>query len=494
MAKRGYAVRHYGRPRTKKNGRKYKDWYVIISRDGREIEHIRANPNTEAEAKRLKFRKMQELHVGNYVPDAETMTFGEAARQFLEHFKTRIDGPNADRSDTSLEAYERNFRCHFLPRFGHLKLTKVPPLVRDYVDELKQQYEANTVRGIYRTLRSVFTFAHERLGLPDLLKDVCVDLPPARKRSQDEIITFDEFHGLLRYLEQKPDGMTKLEWLQVTVMVCLAGLQGLRVGEIAGTDCEDCDLLNWKQRVLRQLRETGRIAPPKYNSIRDIDHDPITHKALSDYREFKSNWSGPLLLDRFGKRINSKSIRPRLEKVMNGVGLNGKYGPHILRHFAGSLWVNRGVAIEKVSRQLGHKSREFTYRTYIHEIAALENRGRVAMQSLGAALPGIQASLPPPVEPAPMTVAAQTVTPTERVIAVNAKVTGLPDNAPQWMPYAVCLLQQGRGVGAVAKELGLTRPGLTRAFWRLGLPSPTAIRRTNTDKRVANLLETNASM
>jgi len=60
--KRGYSVRVYGRARTKKNGRKYKDWYVIISLNGKEIEHIKAEPNTEAAAKELKFRRW-----GNFI-------------------------------------------------------------------------------------------------------------------------------------------------------------------------------------------------------------------------------------------------------------------------------------------------------------------------------------------------------------------------------------------------------------------------------------------
>ena len=46
-------VRVYGRSRTKKNGRKYKDWYVIVSQNGKEVETTRANPNTEAAAKKL---------------------------------------------------------------------------------------------------------------------------------------------------------------------------------------------------------------------------------------------------------------------------------------------------------------------------------------------------------------------------------------------------------------------------------------------------------
>ena len=67
----GYSVRYYGRKRTRANGRKCKDWYVIVSRDGKEVETERADPNTEAAAKKLKFEKEQKLRLRTYLPDSE---------------------------------------------------------------------------------------------------------------------------------------------------------------------------------------------------------------------------------------------------------------------------------------------------------------------------------------------------------------------------------------------------------------------------------------
>ena len=95
-----------------------------------------------------------------------------------------------------------------------------------------------------------------------------VDLPAPRVRSKDEVISFDEFTGLLRYLERKPDEMSKFEWLQAIVIICLTGLMGLRIGEVAGVDCEDCDLENWKLHVVRQVLTSRRNAEIRQRSQR----------------------------------------------------------------------------------------------------------------------------------------------------------------------------------------------------------------------------------
>jgi integrase len=436
--KKGYSVRHYGRSRTKKNGRKYKDWYVIVSLNGKEIETTRANPNTEAAAKKLKFQKMQELHVGDYVASVDDMTFGEVAKRHREYFEGRTQGPNADREEGTLESVETILRLHLLPKFGHLKLTEIPRLLPDFVDKMKACFPANTVNTRYRVIRTVFSYAHKRLHFPDLLRDVHVDLPPRRVRTKEEIIKFDEFQGLLKFLECQPVGMSKLDWLQITVMICLPGLMGLRAGEIAGADCEDMDLDNWRVNVNRQLLTNGRLAPPKYNSVRTVDMDAITHRALVDYRDFLGEWSGPLFRGMHGERVSNVAVKLRIKEVMRRAGLN--YSTHILRHFAGSLWISQGVPIDKVSRQLGHKSYDFTYKTYIHDIEARESRGRTAMQSLGSAFGGMRASLPPPIETVPPITAAKDSAPVpDRVVKLNGTKPKfeIAAGAPQWVPYAI---------------------------------------------------------
>jgi integrase len=517
----GFSVRLYGRPRparTKKNGqvvRAHKDWYAVVTdEDTGKEENIRAYPNTEAAGKKLVFKKSQELHVGSYVPSADDMTFGEVAAEHLAHFEGRTVGPNADKSERSTQAQESILRIHLLPRFGHLKLTQIPALLPAWVDEMKTQSPAGTVNRRWECLCAVFRYAQKRLGFPDLLQRVNVDLPKKRTLADDEIITFEEFKALLAYLDVRPECMSKLDWLQGIVMVCLAGLMGLRVGEIAGADCEDMDLDNWRVRVERQLHPKGKITAPKYGSRRGVDMDPVTHKALADYRDFLGSWSGPLFRGMYGDRVGNGATVWRIQEIIRRAGLitdtvvrrggqpvlTAKYSPHILRHFAGSFWISQGVPVDRVSRQLGHKSYNFTHKTYIHEIEKYEQRGRAKMQALGGAFPGMQASLPPPVEVEPMLPA---IVMRDRVVRLDSPKPKIeiPADAPQWVPYALRLLQAGWSVPDTAKELGIDYCRVFHVFKEHGLPTPEQVRigsghqtnqgwrgchdidRTNTDKK-----------
>jgi integrase len=489
-----YSVRIYPRRRVKKNGRKYTDWYVIVSRDGKDIETTRASPNTEAGAKALANRKRLEFHVGNYVPSADDMTFSDVAKEHLAYFEARTQGPNADKSERSTKAQESILRIHLLPRFGHLALTKVAPLLPAYVDELKAQSPSGTVHRRYEAACAVFRYAQKRLGFPDLLQNVHVELPPKRTRADDEIIKFEEFGSVLAYLDVRPEHMSKLDWLQSIVRICLAGLMGLRVGEIAGADCEDMDLDGWRVHVNRQLHPGGKITAPKYRSKRSIDMDTITHKALADYRDFLGVWSGPLLRGPHGERFSNSATVYHIEEVIRRAGLvddrgEGRYSSHILRHFAGSFWISQGVPVDRVSRQLGHRSYDFTHKTYIHQIEAFEERGRTHMQALGNAFPGAQASLPPP-DPVPM-LPAITAREANRVAKLNGAEVGfdLPADAPQWLRYAVRLFQDGWSVEAASDELGMNWATIYHAFQKAGLPTPIELGatrkpfyRTNTDK------------
>jgi hypothetical protein len=199
--KTGYGVRVYGKPRNPKDRRAYKDWYVVISKDGEDIEHIRAQPNTTAQAKTLADQKRRELHVGNYVANADDITFAEAARQFLESFEARTRGPNADRSPSTYTIRETNLRVHLLPEFGHVKLSQIPSLLPSYIDRVKERYAADTVRTIFVCVHVVLKFAHMRLGFPDLLHGVKIELPTPRKLGGAELIKFEDFHAMLVFME-----------------------------------------------------------------------------------------------------------------------------------------------------------------------------------------------------------------------------------------------------------------------------------------------------
>ena len=100
------------------------------------------------------------------IPDRQAITFGEAATKWLQWFDGTTRGPNRKHSDSSYRSRESYLRIRLLPRFGHVKLTELAPLIQDFIDELKLELEGGTVHDIFGAIASICTFARKRLGVP----------------------------------------------------------------------------------------------------------------------------------------------------------------------------------------------------------------------------------------------------------------------------------------------------------------------------------------
>ena len=496
-----YSVRIYPRRRTRKNGRKYTDWYVIVSLNGKEIEHEKANPNTEAAAKKLKFKKEQQLHLSVYIPDREAITFGEAATKWLHWFDGTTKGPNSRHSERSHRSRESYLRCHLMPKFEHVKLTEIAPLIQDYMDELRLELADGTVNELYGTIEAICNHARKRLGVPmNPLDNIDIDLPEKRSRSVDEVPKFAEVHSILSYLSQpKPEEERLLDWVQYPVIVGLCALAGLRRGEGAGIDAEHLDLDGFWVIVDQQLTETGTIELPKFRKKRGLPMDPCLHRILIRYREFLGKWSGPLFLDHNGQRRSAAWFAQIIDRVIKRVGLvnevgKSKYSTHGFRHFAGSAWIEGEIGLELVSDYLGHASPAFTKKVYIHELER-RDRHREALHKMASMFPGLAQTALPVAQPAALP-SPPAITPPDKSYTVDAVVAAeaipsveIPARAAQWIPYAVRLLQADWEIRDVAKEMGYEMRNFHWSFHRIGL-QPDKIRR-DAQKARARLLRQN---
>jgi hypothetical protein len=175
-----------------------------------------------------------------------------------------------------------------------------------------------------------------------------------------------------------------------------------------------------------------------------------------------------------------------------------KFTFHGLRHFAGSAWLAQGMRIQDVSWLLGHKSIQTTMRIYAHQLKG-DDHARQIMNTQIAKFPGIPhtgVTIEPPLPAiAPPTIELSLDEPKQIVDMSKPggplyqpipvpEVPGLevvptviiPAEAPDYVNYAVRLLQSGRfEVRDVAKEIGLTRSRLFQVFTELGMDSPGVI-------------------
>jgi integrase/recombinase XerC len=127
---------------------------------------------------------------------------------------------------------------------------------------------------------------------------------------------------------------------------------GLRVSEVVGLDDGDID---FEAGVLR-IRGKGRRErlSPVGSYATDALHDWLHVRKL--HRSHSPGPTAPVFVNKFGKRLTTRSVARMLEKYLKLTGLDNRTTPHSLRHSFATHLLDRGADIRSVQELLGHKS------------------------------------------------------------------------------------------------------------------------------------------
>ena len=238
-------------------------------------------------------------------------------------------------------AYGSALRNHVLPLHGHRALTEVAA-DREGVQALLRQMNPGTARVALTALRAMMSEA-ARSGhvTGDRLARLRVDpLEPVQ-------FTFPSY-GQLTALAGGLGELGPIVWI-------MRGC-GLRPGEALAARGEAFS--GGRLRVSGQRLVNGSYAPLKARrpgEFRDVPVPAYVAAAIAG--------AGPgYLFD-----IPRATFSQRFRRAADATGLKG-FRAHDLRHVFASIALSEGVPITDVSRFLGHRSIEITYRTYAHYV------------------------------------------------------------------------------------------------------------------------------
>ena len=127
---------------------------------------------------------------------------------------------------------------------------------------------------------------------------------------------------------------------------------GLRVSELAGLNQSDLDFAAGVLHVRGKGRRE-RLAPIGSYAIRALGRW-LPLRKLSP-REPQGTLA-PVFVNRFGRRLTTRSIGRMLEKYLRQTGLDRRTTPHTLRHSFATHLLDQGADIRSVQELLGHKS------------------------------------------------------------------------------------------------------------------------------------------
>ena len=127
---------------------------------------------------------------------------------------------------------------------------------------------------------------------------------------------------------------------------------GLRVSEAVGLNDGDLDLADGIARIRGKGRRE-RLAPIGSFAIRAIKRWLRVRELASDQPQGRD---APVFVNKFGRRLTTRSVGRMLEKHLKVSGLDLRTSPHTLRHSFATHLLNHGADIRSVQELLGHKS------------------------------------------------------------------------------------------------------------------------------------------
>jgi integrase/recombinase XerC len=228
-----------------------------------------------------------------------------------------------------------------------VRLEEITPLdLRGYVAALHEAgFARSSISRRLASLRSLFRFA-QREGI--VATNPAKPLRnPRRERKLPHFLTTAEVATLL----DAPSRRTNLG-LRDRALLETVYSAGLRVSELVGMNDGDLDLEQGLVRV-RGKGKRERLAPLGKFAVQAL-RKWLARRELAD--EERQGDASPVFVNKFGRRLTSRSVARMIEQLLLKTGLDLRTSPHTLRHSFATHLLDAGADIRSVQELLGHKS------------------------------------------------------------------------------------------------------------------------------------------
>jgi integrase len=295
-------------------------------------------------------------------PKQASIRFSDAATDWLKR----------RRSESTRRTYKGLLEIHINPAIGDMTIRAVAsPEGRDIVENLLIVTLPAVPLGISRiksaslVISGVINDAIKRGKLTrSYLTGITLDHVADNNDGKADFV-FPEHRQLETMAGKMPAEYRFTLWL-------MRGC-GLRIGEALAVSASDFS--NGHLRVHEQLQasklEYGPLKHRKPGEYRDVPVPSyITrmlaqHQAQPDGRLFAPVWHA--------------SYQRWFNKARDAAGISGNFTPHSLRHIFASVALSNNVPITDVSKWLGHRNINMTYRIYGHLVPSSWDRARAVL-------------------------------------------------------------------------------------------------------------------
>jgi integrase len=309
----------------------------------------------EQDLKRKLTNTLEKLRAGD-LSSIDTLTVSGWMEKYFEIYCTKL-------ATTTLEGYKRYVDKLINPVIGKVKLYELRPMhienlynqlrkkdrgIDEDGNEIKREigkigYSEKTLLQIHRILHRAFKKA---VGDSKMLKNPCdgVDAPSP-----------EEYEPTIYTEEQFADLLDKLEGHRMEALILIAGMCGLRRGELLGLTWDDIDFENNTINIHNNrvpTKEEGVIEkePKSKKSKRIFTIPSIIMPALKRCRGI-----GKLYVRLDGEEYHPGSVSSAFSEFLAKNEL-----PHIrlhdMRHFNATMMLKNGVSEREAMERTGHSN------------------------------------------------------------------------------------------------------------------------------------------
>lgn len=311
----------------------------------------------DAEAAERKLLLLKESRRGK---SYGTVTFRDFVESYFWPQRTSL-------RPTTVKGYKRDIKLRLMPSFGDLPIEDIDRLrIQRMLSKCPTRKTATNAR---ETLSSILSLAVEMGAIPVNPAGFRYSYPPASERPADHfgvwLSTFAEIQKVLDYMEEHYPG-------EPEERMCVLGLcLGLRKEEVLGLDWETVFLLERRVQIVQAYTQgSGQpvLGPPKTpKALRSV---PLTAHALRRIGQWEGE-EGPVVVDRFGRRMKPSTARKRIAAVFDG-GLTydgeeplPRLTQFSMRHSFGTACINAGIEVARLAKWMGHCDTTTTYNRYV---------------------------------------------------------------------------------------------------------------------------------
>ncbi|MBP2663538.1 MAG: hypothetical protein H6Q71_1486 [Firmicutes bacterium] len=354
-----------------------KKWYysidVGVDADGKRLKQSRGGFLKRQDAVDAASQVQLDVSNGVFINEKD-ITFGEFAAEWLKIYSCSNKVSTVATRGVEVKRLNKFFNKIKIGNITRLKY-------QASLLEMDKKYSKNTLSGTHVAAKMIFRKAVEMEVIKNNPTDF-VKLPKKVETLED----VENKTDIPKYLEKDELAilLQNAKDRDYTIFLLLA-YTGIRVGELCGLKWSDIDFSENTIKINRTYYADSKskrkfiVQPPKTkHSQRTI---VVSKKVIAELEKHKAKQNIKKLKKRYlwldenfvftsskhpGFPMSPKSVRGRMEKLLEQSSLSPTLSPHSLRHTHTSLLAEAGVGLEEIMERLGHISDKTTREVYLH--------------------------------------------------------------------------------------------------------------------------------